>query len=181
MTAKLSASADGTKVTIGTAAEDALQIDATAKTIKALAPYSLQPQLPAFSATKSVNQAFTGVGSPQITFDVEQFDYGNYFSGNAYNPKVAGVYQVNANVVIAGGNSSYLFAKINKNGTAVLAGSGTQESPLLSKIDNVSVVSGLVYMNGTTDTLTVTATTSTNAGAAFTTDSKFSGALVRAA
>jgi len=39
MTAKLSASADGTKVTIGTAAEDALQIDATEKTIKALAPY----------------------------------------------------------------------------------------------------------------------------------------------
>jgi hypothetical protein len=43
MTAKLSASADGTKVTIGTAAEDALQIDATAKTIKALAPYSFLP------------------------------------------------------------------------------------------------------------------------------------------
>ncbi len=42
MTAKLSASADGTKVTIGTAAEDALQIDATAKTIAALAPYLLK-------------------------------------------------------------------------------------------------------------------------------------------
>ena len=41
MTAKFSASADGTKVTIGTAAEDALQIDATAKTIKALAPYNI--------------------------------------------------------------------------------------------------------------------------------------------
>ena len=42
MTAKLTASADGTKVTIGTAAEDALQIDATAKTISALAPYALE-------------------------------------------------------------------------------------------------------------------------------------------
>jgi hypothetical protein len=44
MTAKLTASADGSKVLIGTAAEDALQIDATAKTIKALAPYKLNPQ-----------------------------------------------------------------------------------------------------------------------------------------
>jgi len=39
MTAKITASADGLKVTIGTAAEDALQIDATAKTMKALTGY----------------------------------------------------------------------------------------------------------------------------------------------
>jgi len=39
MTAKFSASADGSKVTIGNAAEDALQIDATAKTIAVLGTY----------------------------------------------------------------------------------------------------------------------------------------------
>jgi len=39
MTAKLTASADGSKVLIGTAAENALEIDATTKTIKALSPY----------------------------------------------------------------------------------------------------------------------------------------------
>ena len=43
MTAKFSASADGTKVNIGNAAEDALQIDSTAKTIKAVAPYTMAP------------------------------------------------------------------------------------------------------------------------------------------
>lgn len=43
MSAKLTASADGTKVLLGTAAENALQIDSTAKTIAALAPYSLLP------------------------------------------------------------------------------------------------------------------------------------------
>jgi microcystin-dependent protein len=42
MTAKISASPDGTKVLIGTATEDALQIDSVAKTVGALAPYSLQ-------------------------------------------------------------------------------------------------------------------------------------------
>lgn len=49
MTAKFSASADGTKVNIGNAAEDALQIDSTAKTIKALAPYLLKGDIAAQS------------------------------------------------------------------------------------------------------------------------------------
>lgn len=43
MTAKISASSDGTKVNVGTAAEDALQINSVAKTIAAVAPYSLLP------------------------------------------------------------------------------------------------------------------------------------------
>ncbi len=43
MTAKITADATGTKVTIGTAAEDALEINATAKTIAALAPYTFVP------------------------------------------------------------------------------------------------------------------------------------------
>jgi hypothetical protein len=47
MSAKITADATGTKVTIGTAAEDALQIDATAKTIKALAPYLLKGDIAA--------------------------------------------------------------------------------------------------------------------------------------
>lgn len=44
MTAKFKASADGTKVTIGTAAEDALEIDAAANVINALAPYIFQQE-----------------------------------------------------------------------------------------------------------------------------------------
>jgi hypothetical protein len=42
MTAKLSASADGTKVTIGTAAEDALQIDTVTKKVAAISPYIIE-------------------------------------------------------------------------------------------------------------------------------------------
>ncbi len=41
MTAKITASADGTKVLIGTAAEDALQIDNGAKTVSPVPPYQL--------------------------------------------------------------------------------------------------------------------------------------------
>ena len=43
MTAKITANVAGNLVTIGTAAEDALQIDSTAKIIKALAPYTMAP------------------------------------------------------------------------------------------------------------------------------------------
>lgn len=48
MTAKLSASADGTKVLLGTAAEDALQIDVTAKTVSPVTPYSFSGNSPSF-------------------------------------------------------------------------------------------------------------------------------------
>jgi hypothetical protein len=41
MTAKITADAAGTKVLIGNAAENALEIDSTAKTIKALSPYQM--------------------------------------------------------------------------------------------------------------------------------------------
>lgn len=44
MTAKITADATGTKVLIGVAAEDSLQIDGTAKTVKALAPYAVGAQ-----------------------------------------------------------------------------------------------------------------------------------------
>jgi hypothetical protein len=58
MTAKITASADGTKVLIGTATEDALQIDSAAKTIEALAPYSF---LPLTSYTNDAAAAAGGV------------------------------------------------------------------------------------------------------------------------
>ena len=45
MTAKFSASSDGTKVNIGNAAEDGLQIDSTAKTISAVAPYVIDGRM----------------------------------------------------------------------------------------------------------------------------------------
>lgn len=43
MTAKFTASSDGSKVLIGNAAEDALEIDSVAKTVKVLSPYSFVP------------------------------------------------------------------------------------------------------------------------------------------
>lgn len=75
MTAKFSANADGTKVTIGNAAEDALQIDSTAKTIKAVAPYTMTPGPLAGLSLASVPSGGITVPSPivapkRITFNV---------------------------------------------------------------------------------------------------------------
>jgi hypothetical protein len=67
MTAKLTASTDGSKVLIGTAAEDALEINATAKTIKALAPYKLNPQQAWVNETanRAISQTYTNnTGAP---------------------------------------------------------------------------------------------------------------------
>lgn len=62
MTAKITADAIGTKVTIGTAAEDALQIDATAKTIAALAPYKLSSPQGILGVTDGSNAAAGCIG-----------------------------------------------------------------------------------------------------------------------
>lgn len=59
MTAKITASADGTKVVIGSASEDALQIDTTANTINALAPYTI--------GMDAANVVVTPVGSVAAT------------------------------------------------------------------------------------------------------------------
>jgi Chaperone of endosialidase len=75
MTAKLTASADGTKVTIGTAAEDALQIDATAKTIAAVSPYVMQtvaPTAAGTSFTPAGNVAATNVQAAIQELDAEK-------------------------------------------------------------------------------------------------------------
>ena len=82
MTAKFSASADGTKVNIGNAAENALQIDSTAKTIKALAPYILSANNAVFGATTALQTYIATVGTwTKCTFNVEQFD-----TAGAYDP-----------------------------------------------------------------------------------------------
>ena len=72
MTAKITASADGTKVNVGTAAEDALQIDATAKTIKGINNYEITTNGPAFRAANS-NTSFPHNVATQFAGFASQF------------------------------------------------------------------------------------------------------------
>jgi DNA gyrase/topoisomerase IV subunit B len=132
---------------------------------------------PAFYAYNSSATALSAGTSTKITFDTEVFDTNSNFASSRFTSNVAGYYQVNAKIRIDYTNGT-VSANIYKNGSVYSEGNfltptATQQG---------SVVSTIVYMNGTTDYLEVYAFVgsagNTTTGQAFT---YFNGALVRAA
>jgi hypothetical protein len=182
MTAKITADASGTKVTIGTAAEDALQIDATAKTIKALAPYQMNGNGPAFSAWTLANISLTASAFQLVNFDQEDFDTNNAFASGVFTPNVAGYYQVNFTVITSGGTNASIVIALFKNGVRYLDGQVGFVSGASENIGGSG--SAVVYMNGTTDYLDVRVFTSSLPATivgANRYNSNFSACLVRTA
>lgn len=123
---------------------------------------------PAFSAYPSSSQNITSSTVTKILFQTEEFDISSSYdiSNSVFQPSVAGYYQVSAAIqptnTAAGGCTIYLY--FMKNGVSVkqfeaVGSSGTQ-CPISA--------SGIVYLNGSTDTLhisifqTVAATATTN-------------------
>lgn len=151
MTAKLTASADGSKVLIGTAAEDALQIDATTKTVKALSPYTLAGNGPAFSAYATAATPIPNGVATVIPLLGKNFDTNNCHSAvtGRFTPNVAGYYRVDVVLSINTTDANKTFsANILKNGSGVTAGPAARAG---TDIVAIAVASALVYMNGTTD------------------------------
>lgn len=108
---------------------------------------------PAFGAYRSTNQSISATTYTKIQFDTEEFDTASCFD-NATNyrftPNVAGYYQINAVWQIDGvaGAAGQVLVTIYKNGSVFkfgMYGSATSSS------SSNSVVSSLVYCNGTTD------------------------------
>ena len=185
MTAKIGASADGTKVTIGNAAEMALEIDATAKTIKALAPYSLQQSGPAFSAWTSVNiQVANGAFNP-IIFNTEDFDTANCFDAvsGRFTPNVQGYYQINFAVAVKAQPSASIIIALFKNTTRYFDGYNLVNNGV-AVINGVAGAGAVVYLNGTTDFVQVqgySSNANNEVQGALRSNSNFSASLVRAA
>jgi hypothetical protein len=183
MTAKITADATGNKVTLGTAAEDALQIDATAKTIKALSPYQMNGNGPAFSAYLSADQAVPNNGWNKVNFNAELFDTNNCFSGGKFTPNIEGYYQLNASISpkCTGGTLTSAAIKFQKNGGDIYL----RNFLAMPAITDGSVsVSGLIYFNGSTDYVEVLGLISSGpTGISFNSiasaGNSFSGALVR--
>ena len=98
MTAKIKASSDGLEVTIGNAAEDALEINQTAKTIKGINGYLMAGNGPAFSARMTTNVTLSSGVAAKATFNSLSFDTNNNFStaNSRFQPTVPGFYQINA-------------------------------------------------------------------------------------
>ena len=107
----------------------------------------------------------------------ESFDTANAFSSNTFTPQVAGYYSVSCAVnTNQTSSSSYLFVEIRKNNVRAFAGTLT----IGTTSEAVSVASGILYLNGSTDYVDVYLIQS--AGTVTIRASSFiSAALVRAA
>lgn len=109
------------------------------------------PNAPAFSAYASNAQSLTGGGEIKIALNAEEFDTNSNFDSATnyrFQPTVPGYYQLEGSVTNAGVNATYHYAVIFKNGSAFKYGNLTQTS--VSAYGS-SVVSALVYFNGSTD------------------------------
>jgi hypothetical protein len=140
--------------------------------------------MPAFSAYGTALQSISNATYTKIAFNTESFDTNsNYDSTTNYRftPTVAGYYQINAQSLVGSGvaTSIYLLA-IRKNGAnAVVASASLNSTNTL-----FGAVSGLLYLNGSTDYVEVFIYQSSggalNCGSSSDVVS-FSGSLVRAA
>lgn len=129
---------------------------------------------PAFAATDAGTTTAIGVAA-QIVFDTELFDTGSAFNGTTFQPLVAGYYQVNV-AVRTGVNTAAgsVVARLRKNGATFIESIVSHNAAS----SGVAIISEIIYMNGTTDTLDVEGFNSTNANIGI---SRFSASLVRAA
>ena len=103
---------------------------------------------PALSAYLSTNQTITGSTFTKVTFDIEDFDTNSNFASSRFTPTVAGYYQVNGKMdaQASTGGVTRCILSIYKNGSGYRRGIDTNGT-----VAYTSVVSDVVYLNGSTD------------------------------
>jgi hypothetical protein len=130
---------------------------------------------PAFSASANATTSLTGSGTVKVLFGTKIFDTNNNFASSTFTPTVAGYYQFNTVVSTAAAVVQAVY--FYKNGSALMRGAYTGSTAVQG-----STLSGLIYMNGTTDYVEVYFY---NGGATTTADGNtnttFSGCFVRGA
>jgi hypothetical protein len=130
----------------------------TASTLTATLPAAtgtvmVSGNMPAFSAYLSANQTpITSATFTKVQCNTEEFDTASAYD-NATNyrftPQVAGYYQVSGSINITSTTNSEVLCVIYKNGSA--AKWGSYLSRTATALDASSVVSALIYFNGSTD------------------------------
>jgi hypothetical protein len=104
---------------------------------------------PAFSAYLSSAQTISASTWTKAQLNTKEFDTANCFDNTTnfrFTPNVAGYYQVVGNVSLGGsGTNQYGGAQIYKNGSG-FKGGVTQYS-----LVGISIITSIIYMNGTTD------------------------------
>jgi hypothetical protein len=149
---------------------------------------------PAFSAYNSGTlQAISNATDTAIQFQTEYFDLNGGYNNTgstvtlngvsvpawSFGPNVAGYYQINANLTFSPNGTGVRFIKIFKNATLV----STSSVPGNAADWMASSASAIVYLNGTSDHVTIyawqnSATTLSFANAGW---NNFSASLVRGA
>jgi hypothetical protein len=133
---------------------------------------------PAFRAYQSTAQStLTANVETKILLQTEDWDTNSNFASSRFTPTVAGYYQINGSVQI-NGTTAYLVSILYKNGSVYKYGTYIPTS-----LDSpVSVVSDVVYFNGSNDYIELYAGTGTSlATTAGTRVTTLSGSLVRSA
>lgn len=107
---------------------------------------------PAFSATPTTTQSVTTATYTKVNLGTENFDTNSNFDSTTnyrFTPTVAGYYQLNGSIYPVSTNSAnYIWSFIYKTGAIYASGSSAGAA---STQDGISVVSTLVYLNGSTD------------------------------
>lgn len=139
------------------------------------------PNAPAFSAYRSgSNQSVTAGQWTKVQAQTEEYDTASAYDNSTnyrFTPQVAGYYQVNAQLTPSGTSITRVLSSIYKNGT--IHKIGTDHT-----VDGRSIVSALIYLNGTSDYIEMFGFVSaTTAGfyAATGADTYFQATLVRPA
>ena len=137
--------------------------------------------MPAFSVYGSANQGFTSGVTTKITLDTEVFDTNSNFASSRFTPTVAGYYQINGKARITGTGQTNSSVSLYKNGSQLIIGSYTATGLAFS------IVSTLVFLDGSTDYIELFGYAETTSGGptfqaiAIGNNCEMSGSLVRGA
>jgi hypothetical protein len=104
---------------------------------------------PAFSACSTANQTISNETSTKILFDTENFDTNNNFASSRFTPTVAGYYQISGATRVVANSTGEFFIGIGKNGSVIYRGMNSNFASTIALVG--LTVSGLVYLNGSTD------------------------------
>lgn len=142
------------------------------------------PNAPAFSAFRTASQSLTTGAFTKVQCNGEEFDTANAYDAVTnfrFTPQASGYYQVNGGVLVNGATLTIGILMIYKNGGLWKRGNDIRAT--MSGYAGLTV-SGLVYMNGTTDYLELYAYaegTSLELQGTTATDNYFQACLVRPA
>ena len=138
---------------------------------------------PAFSVSSTALVSAANTTFTKVTYDTEDYDTNSNFASSRFTPTVAGYYQINATIVFSGivavGKKS--FVTIYKNGSRFLDGNNAAQ---ISGETTQNSVSGIVYLNGSTDYVEIYGWQDTGGAQNIGSDAsakKFTGCLVRSA